>query len=1603
MLTTRWGALLVLWTAVVGGQEVVPLPPGVSAVWDPASAVREATATRERICVNGLWRWQPAGPEASQPSGRWGWFKVPGEWPGITDYLHKDCQTVHRHPAWAELDLASVTAAWYQREITIPAGWAGRRLLLAAEYVNSLASVYLDGREVGLIRFPAGRLELGAAARPGQRQVLTLRVEALPLRGVLASYNNTNEARQVRGSVARRGLCGDLWLCSEPTGPRLEAVRLTSSVRQGTLTASAVVAGLPDGWRGRLRATVTAGGDPPASLSSPLLSAADRRGERLSLTAAWRPSALWDLDTPGQQYTCQLELLDATGTLLDTAWPERSGFREFWIDGRDFYLNGTRLTLCALPLDNAQVGAAWATYEAAKESLQRLQSYGINFVYTHNYGCEPGAHLSFAEILRAADDVGMLVGLSQPHFGHYDWAAPDADRSNGYAAHADFYCGVAGSHPSVVLYATSHNATGYAEDMNPDLIDGVQPRRTAGNDSGAATAVRVERLIGQLDASRPVYHHSSGYLGTMHTSNFYPNWAPQQELNDWFEHWATAGARPCFLVEYGAPFTWDWALYRGWYNGVRNFGSAVAPWDFCLAEWQAQFVGDAAWQISDQEARNVRWEAQQYRAGRLWHRWDYPHQLGSSDFDERYPVLADYYTQNWRAYRTWGVSAISPWEHGVLHKLRPGVNRNARQELPTDWSRLQRPGFSPDYLETRYERMDLAYDRADWQPTAAAAALQRNNQPVLAWIAGPPEAFTAPDHLFTAGETVVRQLILINNSRHAVSANWTWQLDLPQPLTGRQSVTVAAGQQHRLPLPLALPADLPAGVYHLTATAELGAGGQQTDQFTLDVLPPAPAVPQPGKVALWDPRGTTGPLLQSLGVAATRIDASSALDAYDLVVIGQGALTPEGPAPDLRRVRAGLKVLLCEQTAAALEQRLGFRVAEYGLRQLWPRVAGHPALAGLDAAALRAWRGAATLNPARLDYQGTTRLGEPPTVKWCGFDVPRVWRCGNRGNVASVVLEKPARGDFLTLVDGGFGQQYAALLEYREGRGVMLLCQLDISGRTAADPAAQRLAGNLLRYLATWQPASPRRLVYAGDEAGRQHLAAAGLVAAPLPAALAADQLLLVDRAGAAGLGPRRAELQRWLASGGKLVALGLDPAGAAALPGNLRLQPAEHLAAAFGPQPVGSPFAGCAAADIHNRDPRELPLVTAGAAPLGNGVLAASADGALIVCQLPPWEVSRAAGAAPSLVVEQLAAGAAAGVLTMGTVPLGQVGQKLPAPAVGTTCTFTMQVEPMAGAPRVRLEVERAGRPWDRAYKGPDQDLPAGRVTELRATFPVAQAFAEGWQAYLAVTGEGARLRIRSASLRPAAGQELWSNGAFSAGSSGWWFRYETEQQNLRRTWRGTSRLLTRLLANAGVPCQSPLLDRLSTPVAAVAGPSAVRNGTFAAAGANGVPAEFSLSVSGAPGWQATLAAPPPGAAGRALSVTLPRVEGQKPSLMLAQSGVALTAGTWYRLSLRARAEDLTDAVTVTVQNTNGWRAVFDYQRLQPTPAWQQYSFLLLAKETVTTASRYQVWTNSAGRLDLADLHLDPVADPTAGRWREGCYLDQPQPWDDPYRFFRW
>jgi beta-galactosidase len=246
-----------------------------------------------------------------------------------------------------------------------------------------------------------------------------------------------------------------------------------------------------------------------------------------------------------------------------------------------------------------------------------------------------------------------------------------------------------------------------------------------------------------------------------------------------------------------------------------------------------------------------------------------------------------------------------------------------------------------------------------------------------------------------------------------------------------------------------------------------------------------------------------------------------------------------------------------------------------------------------------------------------------PTVYWCDLPVSRIWRCGNRGNVASVLIEKPARGNFLPVVDGGFEVQYSPLVAYREGAGLVVFCQLDVTGRTEVDPVAEGLAGNVIRYVDTWSGpmAKTAGAVYAGEPAGLEHLKAAGVAVKTYgESTLAADQILVLGPGADKVLASHQPELNTWRQHGGRIVALGLGSEEAGTVfGGQVTLTTQEYISAGLSTLPFDSPFAGVGAADLLNRDPRRLPLITGGARISGGGVLAATDDA--VFCQLVPWQ----------------------------------------------------------------------------------------------------------------------------------------------------------------------------------------------------------------------------------------------------------------------------------------------------------------------------------------------------------------------------------------------
>lgn len=199
---------------------------------------------------------------------------------------------------------------------------------------------------------------------------------------------------------------------------------------------------------------------------------------------------------------------------------------------------------------------------------------------------------------------------------------------------------------------------------------------------------------------------------------------------------------------------------------------------------------------------------------------------------------------------------------------------------------------------------------------------------------------------------------------------------------------------------------------------------------------PKTGVVQPAglSVALFDPKGETAQTFAAAGLKFDRV-ATPNPAGHGLLVVGKNALVEGGELPTSldAHVRGGGKVLVMEQEGRVGESLPYAPSANVGMH--WPvdfvRIPEHPVAKGLVAEDLRFWRG---------DDQ----------------------------MVSSANWHKPWRGNILPILDGGSmgGFLNSPLLEIPWGKGWYLLCQLKISSKLEAEPAAAKLLTNILAYAA---------------------------------------------------------------------------------------------------------------------------------------------------------------------------------------------------------------------------------------------------------------------------------------------------------------------------------------------------------------------------------------------------------------------------------------------------------------------------------------------------------------------------------------------------------
>lgn len=102
---------------------------------------------------------------------------------------------------------------------------------------------------------------------------------------------------------------------------------------------------------------------------------------------------------------------------------------------------------------------------------------------------------------------------------------------------------------------------------------------------------------------------------------------------------------------------------------------------------------------------------------------------------------------------------------------------------------------------------------------------------------------------------------------------------------------------------------------------------------------------------------------------------------------------------------------------------------------------------------------------------------------------------------------------------------------------MVFFCQMDVTGRTEGEPAAETLTANILEYVSEWTPSPRRQAVYSGDPAGKAHLETAGLqVDSYSGGELKTDWVLIVGPGSDKALAPNKDAVAAFLKAGGGLL-----------------------------------------------------------------------------------------------------------------------------------------------------------------------------------------------------------------------------------------------------------------------------------------------------------------------------------------------------------------------------------------------------------------------------------------------------------------------------------
>ena len=1037
------------------------------------AAVGAIDNKRDQIYLNGTWQFVPAVGNLQNPpiSPSWGSISVPGDWQQETNEFVPGIITRGSGKDWENFNSKQLSKAWYKRNIDIPGDWTNRRIFIDLARVSTDAVIFVNDINCGQIASPYGTIEITKAAKPGQN-TLSILVVAVSDENEKAVIMGPTEIYTEKSKLESRGIIGEVRVFSVPPGPLISDVFVQTSTRTKQIKLDVELKDVAQNGQVELIAQML---DEKGKVEQKFTGTAQVKAKPIQTVQVqwnWPNPRLWDVGKPNL-YTVQLEV---KGSGVNTQYDQPFGFREFWIEGRKFFLNGTELRLRPNMHSDSWEGG---TVEASDRLIDSYVKAGFNITEMWPWNHNERGKWNFRELFsERADLKGFPIMAPALDITPLAWTGRWKNRQLNDRWKAQMVAEMRRyrNHPSVLMWAASPNFFGHSDDQNPRRIGKRKVEGTLSQWDKERLLVNTPLGNGALaaiksaDPTRPVMVHQGAHFGDVYALNSYLNMIPLQEREEWISEWSKTGEMPYMVVEFGTP------LHASMMRNRNGFVKVIfsEPW---MTEFAAIYLGKQAYQLETATYKaKIR---EQFVKDQEYQSW---HGKKELDFAPAFQKLQQLFiTNTWRSWRTFGMSGgMIPWNDGH------GWEVSEAGKKKVDIGAFQ-PGRRGVYLK-QVSNQSLNY----LQPEAytvhpGGEAIMKNNSSTLAWIAGASPVFTAKDHNLLVGGKLAKQVVLINDTRapQEFSFNWRVLVGGKEVKKGDKKGIIAPAATLFFPIDVKLPNTISSKTDgEIRLNARVG-DRPHSDTFAFRVFANQAKIKD--TLTIFDPAGKTSAMLKQLGHPLVPWNGSQV---SSLLIIGREAFSSGEKLPGSLEsfVRNGGKAIVFPQRREWLENT-GFRVAGHVGRRAYPVDSNHPAISGLDSEDLRDWVGESTLVEAYPNTIQTAPRMSPANTPWYG------WHWGNRGGVSSASIEKPHRSGWRPILESEFDLAYSPLMELDYGKGQLILNELDLEDHYSVDPGAAQLVQQIVSYgMNSPVVGKPDKVVLIGGDGDAKKLDSLGVI-----------------------------------------------------------------------------------------------------------------------------------------------------------------------------------------------------------------------------------------------------------------------------------------------------------------------------------------------------------------------------------------------------------------------------------------------------------------------------------------------------------------------------